>query len=649
MSAPDTSRALSWFDICNAIAAAALTLLSIALAFDLGSALGIIYYQEQVFALAVGLSLFLFFHRRPRVEAGRHSATRLRQHGEAALAWALLVLCAGFAWRFEDYSAAIVTLPIEIVLGGALVLLALLEAVRRIAGLSLVIVVVAIFAYALSNGILPAAYAPAPLTVSEAVTYLVVDVNSILGAPVAVALYVVIPFILLGEVLRQSGGSAFFTDVATGLVGRSTGGSAKIAVVSSALFGSISGSAVANVATSGIITIPLMKESGYTARQAGAIEAVASTGGQLLPPVMGATAFLMAEFLQIPYGEVVLAALIPAALYYIAVFFATHLIARREGIRGLAAIDQSPGSVLARGWFFLVGLLVLLGLLIQGAFRPEAVALLVAAFFGLCGLFLGYGETRLTLRVLARCLPVAGRVSMQILLISAIAGAVIGLLNISGLSFTLSMFLIKLSGGSVVALLLLTALASIILGMGMPTTGVYVLLATVIAPALVKLGIAPLAAHMFIFYFGMLSMVTPPVAMAAFAGATISGSPPMRTALLAMMLSWPAFVTPFLFVHSPALLFEGTWIQIVEEGAFALIGILAVTASVLAYWTRSLHVVERTLLLVLGVFVLLFGHQGETAAVLMRAFAAAAIIVIALDLLPRLVTRRTAKAAPPEA
>lgn len=632
----DTGFAPIWFGFWKRAVGAALAFLSIALAFDVGPALGILYYQEQLYALAVGLALFLFFHRAPRDVAGRGRLGMLFGRVEFLFAWLLLLITLGFAWRFEAYANAVVFTPPEIVAGGIVILLALLEAVRRVAGMALVIVVVAIFLYALSNGILPDAYAPPPLTLPEAVTYLVVDVNSILGAPVAVAIYIVIPFILLGEVLRLSGGSAFFTEIATALVGRSTGGSAKIAVVSSALFGSISGSAVANVTSTGVISIPLMKDSGYTPTQAGAIEAVASTGGQLLPPVMGATAFLMAEFLQIPYGEVVLAAIIPALLYYIAIFYATHLLARKRGIVGLQTSGVSTAATLRQGWFFLLGLAGLLALLIDATFRPEAIALLTALFFAVCAAVIGYGGAKASVKALAGALPLAGRVSVEILLVSAIAGAVIGLLNISGLSFTLSLFLVDMAGGSVVVLLILTAMASIVLGMGMPTTGVYVLLATVIAPALINLGIPPLAAHMFIFYFGMLSMVTPPVAMAAFAGATIAKAPPMRTAIVAMGLGWPAFVIPFLFVHSPALLFSGPWEWIALETALALVGVFAVTSAALAYWGRGLALVERVALAILGMATLFLGTGSDPTALAIRSVLAVLILILGFDLVPRL-------------
>lgn len=634
----DTDVTTIWFAFWKRATGAVLALLSIALAFDLGPALGIIYYQEQLYAVALGLSLFLFYHRAPRDLYRQGMLGKAIGRVEFLFAWALLAMSFSFAWRFEEYANAIVFTPPEIVIGGIVILLALLEAVRRVAGIALVLVVGVIFLYTLSNGILPDAYAPPPLTLPEAVTYLVVDVNSILGAPVAVAIYIVIPFILLGEVLRLSGGSAFFTEIATALVGRSTGGSAKIAVVSSALFGSISGSAVANVASTGVISIPLMKDSGYTPTQAGAIEAVASTGGQLLPPVMGATAFLMAEFLQIPYGEVVLAAIVPALLYYIAIFFATHLLAKRRGIAGLARLDQGTGKTLREGWFFLVGLSILLALLIDGSFRPEAVALLVALFFAICAAAIGYRGDKARVGALVAALPVAGRVSVEILLVSGVAGAVIGLLNISGLSFTLSLFLVDLAGGSVVVLLLLTAIASIVLGMGMPTTGVYVLLATVIAPALVNLGIPPLAAHMFIFYFGMLSMVTPPVAMAAFAGATIAKSPPMKTAVTAMGLGWPAFVIPFLFVHAPALLFDGSLIEVASESGLALVGVLAVTAAALGHWSRELSHAERGLIGLLGLATLFLGHDSDALSLSIRTGMAALILILGFNVAPRLAT-----------
>jgi TRAP transporter 4TM/12TM fusion protein len=597
-----------WYGGINGIAAALFTLIAAALAFDLGPALGVSYYDEQAYALAVGLGLFLTYHR-PAGGKDRRGARRAAI--ESVVGWIILAAVAAFAWRFEDYTLAVVQQPPEIVVGGTLLLIALLEAVRRVAGLSLVVVILVILAYTLFGRYLPQDFAAPDTEFGATIAYVVGDANAILGAPVAVAVVVVIPFIFMGEVLRLSNGSTFFTDLAMALVGRTSGGSAKVAVISSGLVGMVSGSAVGNVMTAGVITIPLMKRAGYPAVKAGAIESVASTGGQLMPPVMGAAAFLMAEFLQLPYAAIVVAAIIPSLIYYGQLFLAVHLIARRDGIAGVVVDTGRARAILARGWFFLAGLTALLLMLLSGQWRPESAAFLAAVFFAICGVTIGYDGTRMAVRQGLSAIVGAGRGSVDIVVISAAAGIVVGLLNVSGLSFSLSLFLINLAGSNALLLLVYTAIVSILLGMGMPTTGVYVLLATIVAPALVQLGILPLGAHFFIFYFGMMSMITPPVAMAAFAAASLAGTDPMKTGWTAVALAWPAFVLPFLLTATPALLFVGPLPMVLVEAALAAIGIAAVTAGAFGFCRQPLGIPARSIVIPAGAFCLLSVLPGD--------------------------------------
>jgi TRAP transporter 4TM/12TM fusion protein len=604
--------AAHWFSAWNALAAGLLTFFAFALAFNLGSTFRIAYYEEQVYALSIGLAMFLTFHRPPRPGTeGKPERSVNRAWVEGLVGWVILLASIAFAWRFASYSIAIVTQPPEIVIGGGLMILALLEAVRRMAGISLVIVIIVIFGYTLFGQYLPPAFAAPETDLGATIAYVVGDPNAILGSPIAVAVVVVIPFIFMGEVLRISAGSSFFTDIAMAMVGKAPGGSAKVAVVSSGLFGTISGSAVANVVGTGVITIPLMKSGGYSAEKAGAVEAVASTGGQLVPPVMGAAAFLMAEFLQISYAEVVLAAIIPSLLYYGSLFLAVHLIAKRDGIGGVNLESRKAAQILKSGWFFLAGLVALLALLLTGKARPEEAAFVAAVFFALCGMVIGYRGARMKVRDCVTPIMTAGQSSVDILVISAAAGIVVGLLNVSGLSFSLSLFLIQLASNNAFLLLLYTAIVSIILGMGMPTTGVYVLLAAVVAPALIQLGTLPLAAHFFIFYFGMLSMITPPVAMAAYAGASIAGGDPMKTGWTAMLIGWPAFVLPFLMAETNALLFVGPLHLVLVEGILAAVGVAAVTAGGMGYWNKPLSLVGRAIWLLAGIFCLLSVIPGD--------------------------------------
>jgi TRAP transporter 4TM/12TM fusion protein len=602
------SVATYWYTGVNGIAAALFTLIAAALAFDLGPALGISYYDEQAYALAVGLGLFLTYHR---PAGGKDQRGAGRAAIESVIGWILLAGVVAFAWRFERYTLAVVQQPPEIVIGGTFLIIALLEAIRRTAGVSLVAVIVAILAYTLFGRYLPKDFAAPVTDFGATIAYVAGDANAILGAPVAVAVVVVIPFIFMGEVLRLSNGSTFFTDLAMALVGRTAGGSAKVAVISSGLVGMVSGSAVGNVMTAGVITIPLMKRAGYPAIKAGAIESVASTGGQLMPPVMGAAAFLMAEFLQVPYAAIVVAAIIPSLLYYGQLFLAVHLIAKRDGIAGVVVDTGRARAILKRGWFFLVGLTALLVMLLSGQWRPESAAFLAAVFFALCGVTIGYDGTRMALRQCLSAVVGAGRGSIDIVVISAGAGIVVGLLNVSGLSFSLSLFLINLAGSNAFLLLVYTAIVSILLGMGMPTTGVYVLLATIVAPALVQLGILPLGAHFFIFYFGMMSMITPPVAMAAFAAASLAGTDPMKTGWTAVALAWPAFVLPFLLTETPALLFVGSLPVVLVEAALAAIGIAAVTAGAFGFCRQPLGIGARSIVMPAGVICLLSVLPGD--------------------------------------
>jgi TRAP transporter 4TM/12TM fusion protein len=410
-----------------------------------------------------------------------------------------------------------------------------------------------------------------------------------LGLPMMVATTIVIAFIFFGQILFASGGSAFFTDISLALMGRYRGGSAKIAITASAMFGMISGSAVSNVTSTGVITIPMMRRGGYPAHVAGAIEAVASTGGQLMPPVMGAAAFLMAEFLQVPYRDVVLAAALPALLYYFALFVQADLLAGRIGITRIddAQIPQL-GAVLKRGWHFMLPFAVLIAALFWLNWSPEASALAGAAVLLVTGPLFGYGDARLTLPAAVDALRSTGMAALDLLMITAAAGFIIGVLNITGLSFALTLLLVQVGSGSLLLLLILAAIVSIILGMGMPTVGVYVLLAALVAPAMIKIGLSPMASHMFVMYFGMMSMITPPVAIAAFAAASLAKTDPMKTGWTAVRFGWVAYIVPFLFVRAPTLLLEGNPGAVVIALITSLAGVWMVCAAFAGYGTRVL-------------------------------------------------------------
>jgi TRAP transporter 4TM/12TM fusion protein len=383
-------------------------------------------------------------------------------------------------------------------------------------------------------------------------------------------------------------------------MGHFRGGAAKISVVGSALFGMISGAAVSNVVAVGIVTIPLMVRSGFSRTRAAAVEAVGSTGGQLMPPVMGAAAFIMAEFLQVSYGTVCIAAAIPSLLYYAALFMHVDLEAAKHKIGAAQVEEVVPPflEILKSGWYFPIPIAFLV---ITIAF-PEIFQIPIerAAVYStgilivLCLMF-GYRGKRNSVGEIVRAVLDTGRAALDIVLIGAAAGMVVGALNISGISFGLTLQLIAIAGENLFILLVLTAVISIILGMGMPTISVYVLTATLLAPSLVKLGVSPMAAHMYVMYFGMLSMITPPVAIAAYAAANIARVSGWTTGWVAAVVGWSTFFIPFLFVLEPALLADGSLAAILWNVVRNLLGIYVGTAGIVGYGFTLLSLPHRLL------------------------------------------------------
>jgi TRAP transporter 4TM/12TM fusion protein len=576
--------------------AAALVVMALLWLLNVPRWLGLALYTEQYMAMALGLALGLLYLGYDA--RGRHRADVRAFDGLLAL----IGLGAGvyLALRYPVLIITLVERPLEgIVLAGALVALTV-EGVRRSIGSALALVIVAFMALALLGHLLPPAIASRPVDLSRLVIYLGIDTNAILGTPLRIAVQVILVFILLGRLLAVTGGSRFFTDLATAAVGRFRGGAGKIAVLGSMLFGSISGSAVANVVGTGVVTIPLMKRSGFPAAVAGGIEAVASTGGQLMPPIVGAAVFLMAELIEAPYGDVMLAALLPILLYYTALFLQVDLTAAKAGLVAVSKHNIAPAwpTLRAGGHFLLPFVVFLLGIFRFGmqpeiaALRALGTLLVTAALFG----YRGRARPAAVLGTLAD----AGRSSVEIILVTAGAGIVIGVLNLSGFAYALSLILINFAGESLLVLLLLAAAASIVLGMGMPTVGVYVLLATLVAPALEQLGLDRLPAHLFVLYFGMLSMITPPVALASYAAANLAGADPWRTSLHAVRLGWTAYIVPFLFVASPALLLIGSPWLIAWTALTAVGGIWLVTIGLVGFASRPIGPLMRTLFAAVG-------------------------------------------------
>ncbi|MBX9592393.1 MAG: TRAP transporter fused permease subunit [Hyphomonadaceae bacterium] len=637
---------------------------------------GLALYTEQILAVCLGLGLAIAFITEPPAPSrfdwgGGAAATGVgafvvyRYATEGSVHWALVVLlglcllwllvgsrpsaarwfdwaqamaslliCGAIATFYERLTVEMALLPIAGIAGSAVLLLLVLEASRRVSGLGFVAIIVALAVYIFISPHFSGAFQTRPVSPERLLVYLGLDINGIIGSILQVTVLVVVPFTILGQVLARTGGAQFFADIAMSAMGRRRGGAGKIAVVGSALFGMISGSAVSNVLAVGIVTIPTMIRSGFTPRRAAAIESVGSTGGQLMPPVMGASAFIMAEFLQVSYGAVCIAAAIPAFLYYACLFMHVDLEAARSRI-GAAALETAPGigEVLRSGWHFLIPIGFLVAALIYPeVFRltPEKAAIVATALLMLLSLLFGYRDQRAGTGEILKAIVDTGRVALDIILIGAAAGIMVGILSISGLAFGMTLQLVALSGDSVVLLLLLTAALAFVLGIGLPTVSVYILTATLLAPALIKLGVTPMAAHMFVMYNGMLSMITPPVAFAAYAAANIARTDGWSTGWLACLVGWSTFVLPFLFVLTPSLLMDGPVVAIVLNLVRVLLGIYLGTAAVVGFAFVPLNRRMRAFHALLALMVVLPPEAFTGAvAVNLAGIAAAAAVLLA--------------------
>ncbi|SOH94953.1 TRAP transporter, 4TM/12TM fusion protein [Monaibacterium marinum] len=586
-----------------AIIAAFVPLAALAQAIDLPRQFGFVLYKEQVLAAVLAASMALVFITTRAVKAAKGAPVPWYDWIAAAAS----VGTVGYlAYNYQTITFIMAYRPTYLVVLCAVLLLLLLEACRRCAGLGLTGVVAFFTIYAFWGYVLPPEIAAQQIGPDRLAIYLALDPNALLGSPLMIAVTIVTLFVLFGNWLTSAGGTIFFTDLATALMGRHRGGAAKVSVVGSMLFGSISGSAVANVMATGVVTIQTMIRSGFPRLKAGAVEAAASTGGQLAPPIMGAAAFLMAEFLQVPYGTIMLAAVIPALFYYFAIFVGVDLTAAREGIHGLdTSMLLKKSTVLRKGWFFVLPFAVLLCAIFILNERPERAVAYAGAVVIAVGILLGYNGHRMPIKGIWRAVVSAGMAGKDIVVICAAAGVVIGALNVSGIGFALTIQLVELGATSLLALLVIAALLCIILGMGMPSTGVYVLLAALVVPALIRSGVEPLSAHFFVFYFGMLSMISPPIALAAYAAASLTGEGPMRTAVAACALGWTAFVVPFLFVFSPSLLMQGNVAQIALAVMTGLGGIVMITGASVGFLIRRMGVLHRVISAVAGVLLLI--------------------------------------------
>lgn len=489
------------------------------------------------------------------------------------------------------------------VLIGILGIVMIIEAARRIVGLPIVIVVLCFIAYGFLGRYMPGALAHRGLTLEQMVGHLFYTTEGVFGIPMGVSSTFIFLFILFGAYLEKTGLGKFFIDIANAIAGWASGGPAKVAVISSALQGTISGSSVANVVGSGSFTIPMMKKLGYHKNFAGAVEAAASTGGQLMPPIMGAAAFLMAEFVNIPYVEVVKAAVVPAILYFIGVFLGVHFEAKRNNLKGTPKNElPSWKKIMHEEGHLALPLIAIIGLLVSG-YTPMKAALAGIVISIIAAML--RENTRMSMKDIVDGLIKGARGALGVLIACASAGMIIGIVTKTGVGLKLASVLVELAGGNFMLLLVCTMITSLLLGMGVPTTANYVITSTIAAPALVNLGVPILAAHMFVFYFGIIADITPPVALAAFAGSAISGGDPLKTGVNASKLGIAAFIIPYVFVLSPQILGINAGVSgVILTTCSSLIGMTGISAAMIGYLTNFLKWWERILLFVGGIMLI---------------------------------------------
>ena len=583
-----------------------------------------------IVVLSLALSLFHFYSTYfGQAEAHAHRSTHLafmlvlafllfpfrRAHWSDPLGWPFLVDLAfiGIAIGAQLYTLASLSRFVDPgyaattgdVVVGTLLIVAVLEAARRTVGWGLTLTAVFFLVQTWhADRFVWIFYGP-PTSWASMVESFFGKEEGLYGIPIAIMSSVLILFIVFSAFLSMTGIGDFFVQLATALAGRLTGGPAKVSVFSSALLGTISGSGVANVMMDGVFTIPMMKRIGYGATFAAAVEAVASIGGQIMPPIMAAAAFIMADFVGVPFRQVALAALIPAVLYFFCVFVTVHFEARRRGLRKIPR-EEMPrlGEILRRDGYLLLPIAAIIWYLYQG-FTEEMAALMAVGTTFLVS-FVRRRSALGPVRLL-KAFESGARAGVTVAMAVAAAGLIIGCLFLSGIGMKFSYMLMTLSGGQLWLALIYTTVAAFVLGLSLPTTAVYLTLAIIVAPGLVQMGVPKMAAHMFIFYMGVTSDLTPPTCLSPFAAAGIAGSPPMATAWQAMRLGAVLYIVPFMFVYSPALLMIGSWPEIVLAGASAAVGVFCLAAGLQGWLRGRATPVDRALLI--GAAVLLIAPR----------------------------------------
>ena len=488
---------------------------------------------------------------------------------------------------------------------GAIGILVLIELCRRCVGVPILCVLGALLVYTFYNQL---SYNPSLYQALKNVVYkLFYTTNGVIGTPINVCYTYIVLFIIFGAFLERTGIANFFIAFANRLAGWSAGGPAKVAVISSALCGMVSGSSVGNTVTTGSVTIPMMKKTGYHPDFAGAVEAAASTGGQIMPPIMGAAAFLMAEYMDLPYATVAVKAILPAVLYFTGIFIAVHLEAKKLGLKGLSKDEMPKWADLGKKIYLLAPLVLLVWLVSSGAKTMQfsaAVSILAAVIVG----FLNKDE-RLTFKKIFEALEAGAKGAITVAVACAIAGMIAGCITVTGLASILINAIVQLAGSATFIGLILTMVCCIVLGMGVPTTANYCIMASTCAPILIKMGFPLVAAHFFVFYFGIVADITPPVALAAYAGSAIAKGNPMKTGINATKLAIAAFIVPYIFAYSPAMLFvnvTSVW-EVIQIVLSALLGIFGVAAGLEGFVLRKMNWLYRIVYLVGGLGLMIPG------------------------------------------
>jgi TRAP transporter 4TM/12TM fusion protein len=517
--------------------------------------------------------------------------------------------------------------PIHVIIG-VIGILVLIELCRRCVGIPILCVVAALLIYTFYNQL---SYNPSFFNALKNVVYkLFYTTSGVIGTPINVCFTYIVLFIIFGAFLERTGIASFFIDFANRVAGWSSGGPAKVAVISSALCGMVSGSSVGNTVTTGSVTIPMMKKTGYKPEFAGAVEAAASTGGQIMPPIMGAAAFLMAEYMDLPYAEVAVKAILPAILYFSGIFIAVHLEAKKLGLQGIPRTELPKWGYLLRNLYLILPLVLLVWLVSSGAktmATSAALSILASFIIGFIHLLAtnlrqmngqGFGKilwltVKASLLSAIDALAAGAKGAITVAVACAMAGMIAGCITVTGLASILINAIVQLAGNATIIGLVLTMLCCIVLGMGVPTTANYCIMASTCAPILIQLGFSPVAAHFFVFYFGIVADITPPVALAAYAGSAIAKSNPMKTGINATKLAIAAFIVPYIFAYNPSMLFVGNveWYDVLLISVTALLGLFGIAAALNGHLYRKIPMVLRLALVAGGLGMMIPGLTSD--------------------------------------